>query len=346
MLFCSGYIPKLEELQTHENPRDYYCNRFHSTGQATIDLEFQADDTPANTVSVRIERDTVGQRTISSPSGHSNPEEFLKSLDEDFTLLDYRTFSRFIDDTPLERGRSFSALLGLSAYSDFRQSLQAASDTRALNSDLELRILETLIGASQEAGQQALTIIRNNYEKVTGDHFEDVDKLDEYMDEVVQALVGIELLKTHFEGKALQDVDFEAVKKAVRTAEGGQKRKELESAIESISTLEALGEPDSDSYLAEQEVLTTVLEERDQLLAATQGDLVKRLYEAAQGIIDDGSWENDKHCLLCDSDLSFSINEHISSQLDQYSGVAGKVSRIRELWSEAKWAKRLSALEK
>jgi recombinational DNA repair ATPase RecF len=340
-----GYIPKLEELQAHELTHDYYSNRFHSARQATIDLEFQSDDSSANTVSIHIERDGSGQKTVTSPSGQTDPEAFLESLDEDFSLLDYRTFSRFIDDTPLERGRSFSALLGLSAYSDFRQSLQALSDTRALNSDLDIRVIEASIRTSQSASQQALANVRSNYEKVTGKSFEDVDKIAEYMGEVVSALAGVELLKTHFEGKYLQDVDFEEVKTTIRTEEGGDKRKQLETVIEAISTLKALGEAQVDVYQTEQQALLALLTERDELLATTQGDLVKRLYEAAERAVEGGSWKNDQECMLCNSDLDFSISEHIRSQLAQYDGVADKLSEIKKLCLDSTWITRLSALE-
>jgi len=128
-----GSVPRLDLLQLQERPSDYYCNRFHSKNQAKIELEFHPDDGSGNTVAICVERDSSGQRTVSSASGEPDPGSFLARLNQDFALLDYRTFSRFIDDSPLERGRSFSMLLGLSAYSDARQSLQTVSDTRNLN---------------------------------------------------------------------------------------------------------------------------------------------------------------------------------------------------------------------
>ena len=129
-------VPKLDELLEQERPQDYVCNLFHSQGVATVELEFQPDDTTPGPIKVIVIRDANGLRSVTSPSGHPNPEALLTSLDEDFTLLNYPRFARFIDSTPLERGRSFSALVGLSSYSDFRQALQAVADTRATNTDL------------------------------------------------------------------------------------------------------------------------------------------------------------------------------------------------------------------
>src|SRR3546814_2074249 len=72
------------------------------------------------------------------------------------------------DLSPLERGRTFSALLGLSAYSDRRQAMQVACDSRTLNTDLEIKVLTTAMAAAQQAAQHAVTAARTSYEKVTG----------------------------------------------------------------------------------------------------------------------------------------------------------------------------------
>jgi DNA repair exonuclease SbcCD ATPase subunit len=66
-----GEIPRLAQLQAQEKPNDYYCNRFHSRGQATIEMELAPDDDGAD-VSIKIERSHLGHRTVISPSGHAN----------------------------------------------------------------------------------------------------------------------------------------------------------------------------------------------------------------------------------------------------------------------------------
>jgi AAA domain len=340
-----GKIAKLEALQAQERAADYYCNRFHSRGHAVIDLEFAPDD-GGGAVTIRVERSRAGVRSVSSPSGHSNPNAFLASLDADFTLLYYKTFSRFLDDSPLERGRSFSALLGLSVYSDMRQSLQAASDTRSLNSDFDINVLNTSITTAQQAAQQALISIRTNYERVTGNPLADVDKLDQYMQNVASALGNVPLLASHFHGKALADVDFDAVKKAIREAEGGEKRKQLERVIESIGKLETIGTVDATSVQNEQVALSTLIDERDVLLASTRGDLFKRLYEDADALIAKGEWSEDSTCPLCFSPLTTPIKAHIDRQLSQYRGVADKIAQIKEAWRSAQWIRRLALLEK
>ena len=339
-----GTIPKLQLLQTHERPQDYYCNRFHSKNAASILVEFQPDDSAAP-VSIRIDRDAAGNRTVTSPSRHSDPEGFLETLKEAFALLDYRTFARFIEESPLERGRTFSALLGLAEYSDCRQALQATSDSRALNTDLEIKVLTTAVSAVQTASQQALATLRSSYENVTGKPLEDIEKLDECTSEVTAALGNVELLKPHFAGRTLNDIDFEEIKTAIMTAEGGEKRRELEKTIESIAALEALAVHDLTAIEAEQQKIGALIDERENLLSLTRGDLFKRLYESASEVISNGVWTEDERCPLCESELSSSICGHVNEQLAQYADAAAKIAETRDIWQASAWQKCLAAHE-
>lgn len=336
-----GTIPRLEGLKAHERPQDYYCNRFHSGNNAMIEVEMEPDDASA-VVSIKVERDATGNRSVSSPSGHADPESFLSTLNEAFALLDYRTFSRFIEESPLERGRTFSALLGLSEYSDCRQALQVVSDTRATNSDLEIKVLSAQCEGTARTVQQALAALRINYEKVTGKPLEDLAQMNQYASDVFQALGNVELLKAHCNGKALGDIDFDAIKNAIKTAEGGEKRKELEAAVVNISTLEALGGHDIAVIEGEHEKIKKLIGERDALLAATRGDLFEKLYSAAHDVVASDDWSNDIKCPLCESGLQNSISAHIKHQLNQYADTAAKAKEIAELWDGSAWRQCLS----
>lgn len=339
-----GTIPKLDDLKAHERPQDYYCNRFHSGNKAMIEVELKPDD-GGTVVSIKVERDSTGTRTVSSPSGHADPEGFLETLNEAFALLDYRTFSRFIEESPLERGRTFSALLGLSKYSDCRQALQVISDTRTTNTDLDMKVLATQIAGTQRATQQALAALRSNFEKITGTPLEDVDKLDQYAAKVAQALGNVELLKEYFDSKPLDALDFDAAKEAIKTAEGGEKRKKLESTIGDITALEALGAYDAAAISEDQKRIISLIAERDALLAATRGDLFEKLYSAAQEVVDSDVWPHDTQCPLCESNLKTSINAHIKKQLTQYAETAAKTKELGDLWRGSVWRDCLSDYE-
>lgn len=145
---------------------------------------------------------------------------------------------------------------------------------------------------------------------------------------------------------ALADVDFEAVKKGIREAEGGEKRKELERVLEVIGKLEALGTVDATVIKSEQDRLSSLVRDRDRLLASTRGDLFKRLYEAANSVIGSGEWAEESKCPLCLSSLQTSIKAHIQGQLEQYRGVADKDAEIKVSCQSAHWISRLALLEK
>src|SRR3546814_7051377 len=107
-------------------------------------------------------------------------------------------------------------------------------------------LLTTAMAAAQQAAQHAVTAARTSYEKVTGSPFQDIGRLDDYAADVVRALGDVDLLKSHFTGRALGEIDFEQVKAAIKTAEGGEKRRELRSE-EHTSEIQSLLR---DSYTA------------------------------------------------------------------------------------------------
>ena len=79
-----------------------------------------------------------------------------------------------------------------------------------------------MVSAAQNGAQQALVTLRSSYENVTGKPLEDIDKLNECADEVTAGLGNVELLKPLFAGKTLEDIDFDEIKTAIKTAERGR----------------------------------------------------------------------------------------------------------------------------
>jgi recombinational DNA repair ATPase RecF len=339
-----GLVPKLRELQAQEEPDSYITNRFHSRGVATIDLQFQGDDGSAP-IDIKVMRDATGTRTVTSPSGYSAPDGLLHSLNEDFALLDYRTFQEFIDSTPLKRGRSFAALLGLSRYSHFTQALRAVADKRTLNADLGLGGLRTAVSEGQTAAQNALRRIAASYEKLTGKQLTAVADLDQYVQDVTDALAGIALIKEDVQAKNLTDIDFDKVSERIRSEELGDKRNNLQTLIKTISTLKGLGESDLSSIATDRQSLRDLIAERDELLARTKGAAFKALYDTADALLKSGEWPHEKQCPLCESSLQFPIGQSIIDKRHQYDRVVEQETAIREAWVRSSVAKRLSSLE-
>ena len=268
----------------------------------------------------------------------------LESLNEDFTLLDYRTFQEFIDSTPLNRGRSFAALLGLSRYSFVTQALRSVADARAINADLGLSDLTAQLTASTTNSQSALNRLGSSYERLTGKQITDVSNLDAYVSDVLAALAGIAIIKDQVSGKKLDDIKFDEVNEKIKEEEGGDKRKELEEVVKRTENLKALGTPDQNTP-TEQAQLESLIDEKAKLLEDTRGELFEALYDAAANILEDGQWQQSNKCLLCESNLQIAIAELIKNRQDQYENVRTKIDEIKTAWASSKWAVRLQSLE-
>lgn len=168
-----GEIPRLSKLQEGELGDSYVVNKFHPGKKATVELTFTPDDGGADALIV-VTRDATGARTVTSPSGIAAPEEFLRSLDEDFVLVDYHAFAGFIDSTALVRGRSFAALIGLSSYSSLRQALEGANNTQTIRNDLGLPVLESQIASEIQKVAEAKQRVVSAYKELTGQEVTDI----------------------------------------------------------------------------------------------------------------------------------------------------------------------------
>jgi len=90
-------------------PNEYYCNRFHSLEEATINLTVEPDS-GGNLIEIRVKRDKTGTRTVDSPSGYAEPEKILQVLATELTLLDYSTFrhsSKIAPSSEAEHSRRY-----------------------------------------------------------------------------------------------------------------------------------------------------------------------------------------------------------------------------------------------
>jgi DNA repair exonuclease SbcCD ATPase subunit len=340
----TGSLSKLDKLHPIEHGEDYYVNRFHGQGIATIELELTTDEPTPHIVLIKVVRNADGTRHVSSPSGAPDPQSILDTLNDSFTLLDYHTFNTFIDHSPLDRGRSFSTLLGLDVYSDFRQSLKTAIDTRSLRADLDLPTLEAEVDTYTNTANIALGRMDTAYGALTGDSVKDVTKLDEYAIATFNAVVGIEILKPVTESKALETLDFQEISKAIKEAEGGKDKDKLASLIASLIKLQAVGIA-GPIITDEQNQIKVKMEEAERLLASTAGTMRKKLYAAAEHLVNEGGWHDENTCPLCSSDLDRPIAEIVTEQQQQYAEYDAKLEELKTAWRGSQWRDRVNKLE-
>ena len=335
-----GRIRKFHDLHSKEQANKYYCNQFHSDGVATIQLEFAPDDGSAN-VTIQVSRDSKGLRTVKGLAGCLNPDVFLENLKEDFVLLDGRTFRKFIGESPLDRGRSFSYLLGLESYSMCLQALQSISETRNVNSDLELEVLSKKVEAIQLEIDDVTKILKSSYEFVVNEPME-MSELEERAKQVVLTLGTIASLKSYLNGKRIEDVDFATVESEIRSKKMGEKQQAHQKVIITIDNLKGLIGDSYDIVDEEQRRIGEMLANTEALIDNTKGDLFKKLLKSALDFISQEEWTQENECPLCESQLSSSLEKHVSSELDEYKKVAEGLAKISQFWSESKWKKLLS----
>src|SRR5690606_27951174 len=61
----TGKLPWLDELPAAERDKDYYQNRFHSTGQSTIKLRLVAEP-GGEKCEITVSRNTLGLRSVAA----------------------------------------------------------------------------------------------------------------------------------------------------------------------------------------------------------------------------------------------------------------------------------------
>jgi len=336
-----GSISKLEDLPASEGASAYYANRFHSTGTACIVLTLRPDDGTAEVV-IRVRREAGGARTVESPSGHPNPEEVLKSLDGEPVLLDHKTFLQFVEETPLQRGRTFSALLGFAKLSELRQAFEMLAHTRNVRTDLEMDNLEYKLQLEQRRMGEARAEIQTAYRDLVGKDLVGAD-LEAVGLEASQALHGVAFLKPYISGKTLKEVDFVAVGTEVRKAEGGEKRERLGEVVRSLQSLRTLKASAEEEE--QVELLRKAVKERDDAARKTRGLDFQRLYEAVSRVYGSGVWTDPGKCPACESVLKNSLPDHVRVHLKDYEDVGKAQTKTRELWSQSAWVKRVKYLE-
>lgn len=222
----TGRIAKLDDLPATEKGASYYLNRFHSGGVGRIALTLLPAAAAGDAVTVTVERDAAGGRTVSATGG-ADGAAILEDLNREFVLLDGRTFQDFIDLTPQKRGRSFAGLLGLKRYSALRQALAALSHAKAFNNHFAVGTKETARNSATVAGQRAQSAIKEAYTALVGDAFDPAEPEAAFLAKAHSALHGIELLRPLCEGRAFEAIDPTACVDAAKAAEGGEKRDEL-----------------------------------------------------------------------------------------------------------------------
>jgi hypothetical protein len=339
----TGSVSKLEAMMAAEHPERYYNNLFH-TGSAKIEMTFAADDGAAD-IAILVQRTKAGVRTISSPSGHVDPQGFLASLASDLALLDCATFETFIGDSPLERGRSFASLVGLSQLSELRQALEVLSNSGTMRRDFEMDALDAEVAGIREGGTRASSRLRVSYEALLG-RLPTEPLVDAAIGtDALAALRAIPLLASLITVTKLEETDFSTIEAEIARAEGSTLRAELAGIVSKLTHLATLGPATASAEATEQANMRASINKRDAALTHTRGPEFLKLAEAASRLLSVGKWTEPRKCPLCGSDVKNLIQHVVEAHLAQYKVVTDEQTQIAKLWDESTWGARLTSCE-
>lgn len=327
----SGSVPRLASMQSAEQPDRYVGNLFHSQGVATIGLAFQPDG-DGDEVAIEVVRTADGRRQVSG-SGTDDPERFLADLNQDFALLDYAKFSKFIEDTALDRGRSFSSLLGLSPYSEYRRALKAADTTQSFRTDFDVAARELRRDQLIADRQRAIADLSLRYEQITGLGGALTDWSTSREEAVLTALRGVALLSEQLGASTkLEDVDFMLLKEAVKAAERGPDRSRLEQLIKKCDSIAATKSRAVAAWAAYDELLQKAKNFEDAVSEASSANLRGLLQAADQYFRSGSARPGDENCPLCGATAE-GLHDHTVERLRAYEDIE---AALQTLAKEAK----------
>jgi len=341
-----GTVPRLEGMQDAEQGASYIVNKFHPAQQATVALVFKSDDGTPD-VSITVTRTAAGGRVVTSPSGHADPDSFLADLCEDFVLVDYPRFASLVDCSALERGRSFASLVGMSRYSQLRQALDGAKNTRNINGDLGLSTLDTEVTAENRAlgvVEQRILAAHQEVTGVAGGQMADTAALKA---QVTAGLAGIALFTPLLANASVMDFDFDAAEKIVDQEEGGAARKTLDGLNTAVTTLGGLQV--SAAELAEIYALVTAAKARDDAMRNVGAASLHALLKSALSVVNSADWHDPKVCPVCEKAGDGPLQDQLEAKIALYDEAdqldaelkrqvqsAGCVGKLRQLEEQAR----------
>lgn len=337
-----GEIPRLTTLQEAEQGDSYIVNKFHPAKLATIELTFAPDSGGADVVVV-VKRTGAGVRTVSSPSGHPDPDSFLRSLDEDFVLVDYHTFASFIDATALNRGRSFAALIGLSSYSNLRQALEGADNTRTINTDLGITLLEQRVTAERGKVNDSKRRVIEGYQELTAKEIIQLDDRSALEATVTTVLAGIGTLKAVMAGKTVADFDYKAAVTAIEADEDSINRRKLAKMRDDRDAIRALSF--SADHTMQLDALLMAANDRDDAVQKVGSAEIRELLKKAATIVGTPAWPSDQSCPVCELPQPGPLKAKLEEKIALYDAAQELDAALCKLCSECPAIELLAKLE-
>lgn len=322
-----GKIPKLDDLPASERGKEYYVNRFHPDSQGKVVLTLVPYAGGA-AVKISVSCDSSGARTVSGPA---NADTILREIDREFVLLDNATFQSFVGFKDLDRGRAFSGLLGLRQYSEFRQTLQGLARAQPFNNHFNTAVLENRLRTATTALSNAQSGAQTAFEALTKRRLSEFPVPGDAVAAAHGALAQVELLKSHCDGKAFGEIDFQACLTAIAGAEQGAERAELSQIIGTQARLEAALVADALTD-ADKDALKALATSRDTALREIGSEMLHQHLQSAHALLSSDEWHDKNLCPTCNTQNEQSVLDHVTGSLAKYDNAHRLAEEIEECW--------------
>lgn len=328
-----GAIRKLDDLPAAESGSSYYNNLFHSQGIGKITLVL-SPAAGGHSVTVTVTRDNLGNRTVAGPAG-LDAEALLAELNREFVLLDHKTLQTFIDDKALDRGRSFSGLLGLAQFSTLRQQLQALANTRAFNNHVNMTTLTTQRSSAEGALRTARLAAATAFKALTQEDLAEQATFEAAVAKAHSSLAQIAILEPYCKDKTFDEISIDDCLAAIHAAEGGeQKTRHAVLVQQEAGWQEKLASlPGEEHY----QRLLGLAGERDAALEKTSGNLLRQLYQAGDKVLASEAWSDKCRCPLCTLTSDHSLLEDMQANLANYEAVEQATQSLAQEWTVSGW---------
>lgn len=249
---------------------------------------------------------------------------------------------KFVEDTPIKRGRTFSALIGLGQISEIRQVLEVLANRGTLIRDLGMTELTTRQSSLVSQSARFLTQLKASFTNVTGQEFPDEFNVSTIVDRTTKTLRGIALLQPFLTDIDIINMDFEEVRNVIRDTENSEDQERLSHLSKTIQALEGLAPNVEES--SDIDTFSEVICHRIESLQQTRGPKFKLLYETVTDILSSEDWDNPNQCPACETELSSPLAPQVSTRLDEYSKVQKESEQIILLWSDNNWVNRIHSM--
>ena len=307
----SGDISFLRPMQAAEKPQQHILNFFHPEKKATLKLILAPDDGGKN-VTITVELDSNLKRHVYGSDHIGDPEQFLKKLYSEFVFLDSRKFIKFIEDTALERGRSFGPLLGLGSYGDLHRVLKDASRPGNRRKDFELDKLENEIRTLKAN----IRTSQDRIDEICATSFPLSSPCPETNKHIIEALIQEPILKEQLTCEYLQDVDFSKLEEAIAQSEEWVDKE----AFEKLKTRHGLLEstlPIFDSAISDSEEIKALIQNHVVIATQSHDHMRLTILQTAEKFLEESSGWDSHQCPLCMKALEAPIDEHVRHDLEK-----------------------------